>query len=130
MMTKEQKSAARQVKYDASIEAERLEAKALKTADALAQTPHIEIITAIGKIDTRLSVMEFKQDDLIKKVAIQNGRVADSEAAIKKILKSDTYEDGKKAGMKTIWISFIAVISFTIGSIIVPMVTAWIQAKL
>ena len=98
--TKKQKSAARQVRYDASIEAAKLEAKAIRTAETLATSPHIEIVSALGKLDVRLSVMETKQDELIRRVGIQNGRVADSEAAIAKIVKSDSYKEGAAAGIK------------------------------
>jgi len=90
---------------------------------------HFELLSAIGGVNERVAIVETEVKELTRRVGIQNGRVADSEGAIRKILKTDTYEDGKKAGMKKIWISLIAVISFAIGSIVVPLVSAYILNK-
>lgn len=63
---------------------------------------HIQIMKALGSLDTRLSVIETKQDDLIRRVGIQNGRVADSEAAIKKLVGEENYQRGSRQAAKYI----------------------------
>jgi len=71
---------------------------------------HLQIMAAIAKLDVRMSVVETKLDGLNTKVAIQNGRVSDSEAAIRKILNMDNYKDGyNKATAKT-WKYIVGII--------------------
>jgi hypothetical protein len=64
------------------------------------QERHIELLTAIASLSARMGVVETQVTDISRRVGIQNGRVADSEAAIKKILLSDSYKDGERDGIK------------------------------
>jgi hypothetical protein len=60
---------------------------------------HLELLTAINGLGIRISILETQGAELNRRVGIQNGRVADSEAAIKKILLSDSYKDGVDKGV-------------------------------
>jgi len=62
---------------------------------------HIELLNAIGNLSVRMGVLETQTTEISRRIGIQNGRVADSEAAIKKILLGERYEEGVNEG-KTI----------------------------
>lgn len=70
---------------------------------------HLEIMQAIGKLDVRLSVQETKIDELVRRVGIQNGRVADGEAAIKKLMEDKDYMKGSRNTAKYIFSIILAI---------------------
>ena len=78
---------------------------------------HLQIMAAIAKLDVRLSVVETKLDGLNVKVGIQNGRVAEAEAAIKKITGIDDYNRGATHTWKYIVGIILAIAAIVIAAL-------------
>ena len=76
---------------------------------------HIELLQAIARLDTRESVIETKIDELVRRVGVQNGRVADAEAAIKKLLSTDDINKGRSIGISTVWKIVVTILTIIIG---------------
>ena len=76
---------------------------------------HIELMQSFAKLEVRLAIIETKVDNLNTKVAIQNGRVADAEVAIKKLMSTDDINKGKSIGINNTWKIIFTILTIVIG---------------
>jgi hypothetical protein len=95
----------------------------------MSQDQHLEIMSAVARIETRIAVVETKTDELVRRVGIQNGRVADSEIKIAKIKESMAGDAGEKKGISVSWARFLTVVGLvsTILGIILSIAYIYTQ---
>lgn len=90
-------------------------------------TNHGQILFALGSITGEMKGMREEMQGLKDAKIAQNGKVDILRSDINIIQQKQLTEIAKEKGIKSVYVAIIASIAFIIGSVLIPLVSAYIQ---